>query len=51
MVEPLFLVVPRDSLRFVIVVFPDHTHYFVVFLGWPFITGFTVGGDDFGPTG
>ena len=25
-VEPLFLVVPRGCLRFVIVVFPDHTH-------------------------
>ena len=26
MVEPLFLAVPRGSLRFVIVVFPDHIH-------------------------
>ena len=26
MVERLFLVVPRGSLQFVIVVFPDHTH-------------------------
>ena len=26
MVERLFLVVPRDCLQFVIVVFPDHTH-------------------------
>ena len=26
MVERLFLGVPRDCLRFVIVVFPDHTH-------------------------
>ena len=26
MVERLFLTVPRDCLRFVIVVFPDHTH-------------------------
>ena len=26
MVEPLFLVVPRGCLRFVIVVFPDHNH-------------------------
>ena len=25
MVEPLFLAVPRGCLRFVIVVFPDHT--------------------------
>ena len=28
MVEWLFLAVSRDCLRFVIVVFPDHTHYF-----------------------
>ena len=28
MVESLFLAVPRGCLRFVIVVFPDHTHYF-----------------------
>ena len=27
MVERLFLVVPQGCLRFVIVVFPDHTHY------------------------
>ena len=27
MVERLFLAVPRGCLRFVIVVFPDHTHY------------------------
>ena len=27
MVERLFLVVPWGCLRFVIVVFPDHTHY------------------------
>ena len=26
MVEQLFLAVPRGCLRFVIVVFPDHTH-------------------------
>ena len=26
MVEQLFLAVPRGSLQFVIVVFPDHTH-------------------------
>ena len=26
MVERLFLAVPRGFLRFVIVVFPDHTH-------------------------
>ena len=29
MVERLFLAVPRGCLRFVIVVFPDHTHYFL----------------------
>ena len=27
MVERLFLAVPRDCLPFVIVVFPDHTHF------------------------
>ena len=32
MVEPLFLVVPRGCLRFVIVVFPDHTHLLYFFL-------------------
>ena len=33
MVERLFLAVPRVCLRFVIVVFPDHTHLlFLVFL-------------------
>ena len=26
MVEPLFLAMPQGCLRFVIVVFPDHTH-------------------------
>ena len=31
MVERLFLTVPRGCLRFVIVVFPDHTH--LLFLG------------------
>ena len=29
MVERLFLAVPRGSLQFVIVIFPDHTHYFL----------------------
>ena len=29
--EQLFLAVPRGSLQFVIVVFPDHTH--LIFLG------------------
>ena len=28
MVERLFLTVPRGCLQFVIVVFPDHTHFF-----------------------
>ena len=32
MVERLFLAVPRGCLRFVIVVFPDHTNYFIVLL-------------------
>ena len=32
MVEWLFLVVPRGCLRFVIVVFPDHTHYFLTLM-------------------
>ena len=30
MVERLFLAVPRGCLQFVIVVFPDHTHYFLM---------------------
>ena len=29
MVEQLFLAVPRGCLQFVIVVFPDHTHFYV----------------------
>ena len=32
MVERLFLAMPRDCLRFVIVVFPDHTHLLVLVL-------------------
>ena len=33
MVERLFLAVPRGCLRFVVVVFPDHTHLlYLVFL-------------------
>ena len=35
MVERLFLAVPRNCLRFVIVVFPDHTH--LLFLMTAFI--------------
>ena len=35
MVERLFLAVPRGCLRFVIVVFPDHTHlFFLVKIGY-----------------
>ena len=33
MVERLFLPVPQDCLRFVIVVFPDHTHLLFLTLG------------------
>ena len=33
MVERLFLAVPRGCLRFVIVVFPDHTHLLFFTLG------------------
>ena len=32
MVEQLFLAVPRGCLRFVIVVFPDHTHLLFLML-------------------
>ena len=32
MVVWLFLMVPWGCLRFVIVVFPDHTHYFCAFM-------------------
>ena len=44
MVKRLFLAVPRGSLQFVIVVFPDHTHLlsFCSIFEWPFYTGFTV---------
>ena len=31
MVDWLFLAVPRGCLRFVIVVFPDHTHFYFSF--------------------
>ena len=34
MVERLFLAVPWGCLRFVIVVFPDHTHYFLYRQRW-----------------
>ena len=33
LVEQLFLAVPQDGLRFVIVVFPDHTHLLFFFWG------------------
>ena len=38
----LFLAVPRVCLRFVIVVFPDHTHYFCIcrFDIWKVMSGF-----------
>ena len=39
MVEQLFLAVPRGCLWFVILVFPDHTHYF--------FTGNSVKGEGF----
>ena len=32
MVEWLFLAVPWDCLRFVIVVFPDHTHLLILYM-------------------
>ena len=34
MVERLFLAVPWGCLRFVIVVFPDHTHLLFLYLYW-----------------
>ena len=33
MVERLFLAVPRGCLQFVIVVFPDHTHFLFFLVG------------------
>ena len=33
MVERLYLAVPRGCLRFVIVVFPDHTHLLFLYVG------------------
>ena len=36
MVERLFLAVPAGCLQFVIVVFPDHTHYFLPDLSYTF---------------
>ena len=36
MVERLFLAVPRGCLRFMIVVFPEHTNYFRGENGWKF---------------
>ena len=35
MVEQLFLEVPRGCLRFVIVVYPDHTHLLFLYEGCP----------------
>ena len=37
MVERLFLAVPRGCLRFVIVVFPDHTHLLFITSGKVFL--------------
>ena len=34
MVERLFLAVPRGCLRFVIVVFPDHTHLLFLYFSF-----------------
>ena len=46
MVERLFLAVPRGSLRFVIVVFPDHTNllflYSVCDCGFSWLYSFTI---------
>ena len=47
----LFLMVPWVGLQYVIVVFPDHTHFlfenhFRSFLECPFYTGFTVYGNN-----
>ena len=36
MVERLFLAVPQGCLQFVIVVFPDHTHYFLYYFSTDF---------------
>ena len=52
MVERLFLAVPRGCLRFVIVVFPDHTHYFFMLggqpnCGWQLALFNYTGGSDF----
>ena len=41
MVERLFLAVPQGCLRFVIVVFPDHTH--LLFLCWSFYCNIRLG--------
>ena len=39
MVERLFLAVPRGCLRFVIVVFPDHTHLLFLERSVKYFTG------------
>ena len=36
MVERLFLAVPRGCLRFVMVVFPDHTHLLFLIVNYAF---------------
>ena len=40
MVERLFLAVPRGCLQFVIVVLPDHTHYFLATALYKYADGF-----------
>ena len=40
MVERLFLAVPRGCLRFVIVVFPDHTHLLLLNIMVPNLVGY-----------
>ena len=39
MVEWLFLAVPWDCLRFVIVVFPDHTNLLFLIVNYPILDG------------
>ena len=48
MVERLFLAMPRGCLRFVVVVFPDHTHLLFLI---PRLFSFKRGGNDIGTGG
>ena len=43
MVERLFLAMPQGCLRFVIVVFPDHTHLLFFIFGVSFFFSFSFG--------